>query len=339
MSDKTTIYTLKNNRIEIDFIARGGQVISIRVPDKDGNIADVVLGYDTIEETLKGDGYFGALCGRYANRMAGGKFSINGESIQLDCNDGENHLHGGNKGFNVKKWNVYPIFLDEFMQSYKLTLVSEDGDQNYPGELKVSVIYGLTTDNQFVIRYEAETTKDTVINLTSHAYFNLKGAGFGLVKDQTLQLNASKYTPLGLDTIMVTGEIENVAGGAMDFTSTKPIGELLSQENDQVKLVEGVDHNFVIDNYDGSTKLVATLSDAESGRKMEVYTDQPGIQIYTGGHFDGTEKGKNGSVMQQFAGLAMETQNFPDAPNYDNFPDARLKPGELYQHECIYKFC
>jgi aldose 1-epimerase len=216
--------------------------------------------------------------------------------------------------------------------------VSEDGDQKYPGKLNVSVIYGLTDDNQFTIEYEATTTKPTIINLTSHAYFNLAGAGKALVENHQLQINASKYTPLSAQLGTASGEIADVAGTPFDFTTVKDIKSACDTDHEQVNLVEGIDHNFVLDNYDGSVKLAATLSDPESGRRLEVYTNQPGIQIYTGGHFDGSDTGKSGTPIVQRAGLAMETQIFPNSPNYDNFPNAILRPGEKYNHVCVYKF-
>ena len=332
-------YTLKNKNIEITFIERGGQITSIKVPDAKGNIDDVVVGYDTMDATIAGDGYFGALCGRYANRIVGGQFEIDGEKFQLDCNNETNHLHGGNDGFNSRIWAVTPITIDKFVQAYKLSLTSEDGDQKYPGKLEVSVIYGVTEDNQFVIEYEAETSKPTVINLTSHAYYNLCGAGKASAENHKLQLNASKYTPISAELGTTSGEIVDVKGTPFDFTTATTVKTACDTDHEQINMIKGIDHNFVIDNFDGSTQLVGTLLDPVSGRKMEVYTDQPGIQIYTGAHFDGSEIGKNGAPIEACAGIAMETQIFPNSPNYAHFPNATLKPGEKYKHVCIYKFC
>jgi aldose 1-epimerase len=333
------VYTLKNKNIEIDFIERGGQIISVRVPDAKGNIADVVVGYDTIEEVLAGDAYFGAICGRYANRIVKGALEIDGEKFQLDCNNETNHLHGGFDGFNSRNWKVAPISLDQFVQSYQLSLTSEDGDQNYPGKLEVSVIYGLTEDNQLVIEYVAGTSKPTVINLTSHAYFNLNGTGNGSAANHELQLNASNYTPISEELGTASGEIVSVHNTPFDFTNPKSIKIACNTDHEQINMIGGIDHNFVIDDFDGSVKLVGTLSDPESGRKMEVYTNQPGIQIYTGAHFDGSEKGKNDVPIEKCAGIAMETQIFPNSPNHEHFPNAILRPGEKYTHVCIYKFC
>ena len=333
------VFTLKNsNNVEVTFIARGGQITSIKVPDAKGEIADVVIGYDSVEGALAGDAYFGAICGRYANRIVKGQFELNDETYQLDVNNGPNHLHGGIDGFNLRTWDVEKVDLPQFAQAYKLMLVSPDGDQNYPGELTTVVTYGLTNDNEFVIEYDAESNKDTIINLTSHAYFNLKGAGTGTVAEHKLLINADKFTPIDGEIGTVTGEIEPVKDTAMDFTSAKKIGEALSADCPQVKLVDGIDHNFVINDYNGDLKLAARLEDTESGRAMEVYTDQPGVQIYTGSHFDSSEIGKSGDPIEKWAGVALETQIFPDSPNKEHFPNAVLKVGERYKHTCVYKF-
>ncbi|GAF03460.1 aldose epimerase family protein [Saccharicrinis fermentans] len=339
MTKASDVFTLKNaNNIEVTFIGRGGQVIGIKVPDAKGQIADVVIGYENVDAALAGDGYFGALCGRYANRIVEGKFELDGTKYQLDINNEPNHLHGGNDGFNNRVWDVKPYADSKYAQAYKLSIVSPDGDQKYPGELTVSVIYGLTDDNEFVIDYTAETTKPTIINLTSHAYFNLKGAGTGTIENHVLELNADKYTPISAELGTVTGEIAEVKGTAMDFVDAKKIGEACKSDDPQVKLVDGIDHNFVINSYDGRLKLAARLTDSESGREMEVFTDQPGVQIYTGSHFDGTETGKLGTPIVKWAGVALETQIFPDSPNKDHFPNAVLRPGETYKHTCVYKF-
>jgi aldose 1-epimerase len=335
MSLASDVFTINNsNGVEVTFIAHGGQITSIKVPNAAGDIADVVIGYDTVDEALAGDGYFGALCGRYANRIVDGQFSLDGQNHQLDINNGPNHLHGGNDGFNSRVWDVESVGSN----AYKLSLLSPDDDQKYPGELKVEVIYRLTEENEFSIEYSAETTKATIINLTSHAYFNLKGAGTGTIENHELQITASRFTPISGELETVTGEITPVAGSALDFSNPIAIGKACLSDDEQVKLVDGIDHNFVIDNYDGFLQLAATLSDPDSGRKLNVYTDQPGIQIYTGSHFDGSETGKNGTPIIKWAGLAMETQIFPDSPNKAHFPNAVLKPGETYRHICVYQF-
>ncbi len=339
MTKASDLFILKNsNNVEVSFIGRGGQITGIKVPDAKGQIADVVVGYETVDAALAGDTYFGALCGRFANRIVNGQFELDGKAYQLEVNNGSNHLHGGSDGFNMRVWDVEPYTDNRFAQAYKLSLVSPDGDQKYPGELTVSVIYGLTEDNEFVIDYSAETTKPTIINLTSHAYFNLKGAGTGTIEKHELQLNASKFTPIDGEIGTVTGEIAEVKDTAMDFIDGKAIGEACNSDDAQVKLVDGIDHNFVIEGFDGSLKLAARLFDPESGREMEVYTDQPGVQVYTGSHFDSSETGKLGAPIEKWGGVALETQIFPDSPNKENFPNAVLKPGETYKHTCVYKF-
>jgi aldose 1-epimerase len=318
-------------------MALGGRLISIKAPSPTGEIADVVIGYDSVEESVKGDMYFAALCGRFANRISGGKFTIDGVEFQLDVNNGPNHLHGGFDGFNNRIWDVEKTEKPGAVAAYKLTLVSPDGDQKYPGELTVSVVYSLTADNQFCIEYEAETTKPTVINLTSHPYFNLSGSGD--VLNHEVQIMANRYTPINPQLGTCGGEIAEVAGTAMDFTTSKKMSEALNSNFDQVKLVDGIDHNFVINNGGDEVVLVAIVKDPVSGRCLEVYTDQPGIQMYTGNHFDGSTLGKGGKPIIKYAGIALETQIFPNSPNCENYPNAVLRPGEKYSHTCIYRFC
>lgn len=340
MANKATdCFKLKNkNGVEITFTAQAGRLISILVPSASGKIDDVVIGYDTVAEALAGDVYFGAICGRYANRVSKGQFTLDGQDYQLEVNNGPNHLHGGSDGFNTRTWNVEPIKKEGVASAYKLTLVSADGDQKYPGELSVSVVYSLSDDNQFKIEYEAETSKPTIINLTCHPYFNLDGAGNGNILEHKLQLNADNYTPISPKLETCDGKIEKVAGTPMDFTSPKKLGEAVRSTADQIRLVDGLDHNFVIDNGGEKVILAAKLSSEKSGRTIEVYTDQPGIQIYTGNHFDSTSKGKQGRLIEKYGGVAMETQIFPNSPNVEAFPNATLRPGEVYKHTCIYKF-
>lgn len=340
MTKATDCFVLKNdNGVEVAFLGLGGRLISIKVPSPKGDIADIVLGYDTIEESINGDIYFGALCGRYANRISKGQFEIDGVPYQLDTNDAPNHLHGGFGGFHCRVWEVEPIEKEGAVSAFKLSLISPDGDQKYPGELNVTVIYSLTNDNQFCIEYEAETSKATIINLTSHPYFNLNGAGSGDVLTHELQLMASRYTTIDPELGTCSGEIVPVTGTPMDFTVPTPIGKAVIAKTEQIALAGGgLDHNFVIDDGSKKVRLAARVHAPESGRIMEVYTDQPGIQIYTGNHFDQSQVGKSGIGMVKYAGLAMETQIFPNSPNIAHFPDAILKPGEKYSHCCIYKF-
>ena len=335
-SDK---FILKNgNGIEVSFIARGGQIISIMAPDKNGQFADVIIGYDTVEQALAGDAYLGAICGRYANRIHAGKLKIEGKEYQLDINNGPNHLHGGFDGFNSRVWDVVPVELKKYVSAYQLSLVSADGDQNYPGELSVQIIYGLTEQNEFCIEYSAKTSATTVVNLTSHPYFNLQGSGVGTVENHLLKVNATRFTPLSNVKGTVSGEIIPVHGTALDFTHGKLIGEACKSSDEQIQMVDGIDHNFVIDGYDETLKLAATLSEPDSGRVLEIFTDQPGVQFYTGSHFDGSVSGKNNLPILKWGGLAIETQKFPDSPNHSQFPSTVLRPGETYKHTCIYKF-
>jgi aldose 1-epimerase len=332
-------FSLKNNNnVEITFAAHGGRLLSVKVPSASGAVDDVFIGYDTVNEALEGDLFFGALCGRYANRVSKGQFELDGETIQLDVNNGPNHLHGGYEGFNQRVWSVQPIEKEGCTDAYKLSLVSPDGDQKYPGELTVNVIYSLNDQNEFRIEYEAETTKSTIINLTSHPYFNLKGAGKDDVLSHKLQLMASSYTPIDPELETCGGEMKVVAGTPMDFSSEKPSGEAVNSNFEQIKMVNGLDHNFVLDRSNNTVGLAARLTDSDSGRTLEVYTDQPGLQVYTGNHFDGSEKGKGGIPIQQYAGVALEAQIFPNSPNCENFPNAVLKPGEKYTQTCLYKF-
>ena len=335
-SDK---FTLKNsNGVEVSFIARGGQVISAKVPDKNGNFTDVVIGFDTVEETLAGDAYLGAICGRFANRIADGKLSIDGKSYQLDINNEPNHLHGGLDGFNSRTWEVENVDSSAYVKAYKLKLVSPDGDQKYPGELSVEVIYGLTEKNEFCIEYKAKTTATTVVNLTCHPYFNLKGSGKGTIEDHQLTMNSTDFTPLSKEIGTVSGEIVPVAGTPLDFSEGGLLGNSLSSDHEQIAMVDGIDHNFVINGYDETLKHALTLSEPTSGRVLKVFTDQPGVQLYSGSHWDGSTKGKNGLPITKWGGLAIETQKFPDSPNHPDFPSTFLKPGEEYTHKCVYAF-
>lgn len=331
-------FVLKNKHgIEITFTAHGGRITSIKWPSPDGEIVDVVVGFDTIEETLKGDLYFGALCGRYANRVHKGRFAIDGEFFQLDTNNGENHLHGGFEGFNTRIWDVEP-FTSGNLNAFRLSLTSPDGDQKYPGMLNVSVIYSLSETNEFRIEYEATTSKATIINLTSHSYFNLKGAGKSNILDHLLTVYADQYTPINAEIGTTDGTIDNVNDTPFDFTRPKPIAEAVNSMFGQIRLVDGLDHNFILRKDGSQITHAATLLDPGSGRQLDVYTDQPGLQVYTGNHFDGSMTGKNETRINQYAGVALETQIFPNSPKVAHFPNAILRPGETYQHTCVYKF-
>lgn len=313
-------YTLKNSHgVEVSIATYGGTVTSIKVPDRDGVFGDVVLGYDTIDEYMRNPRYLGALVGRHANRIGRGKFTLNGVEYQLAQNNGENHLHGGNKGFDKRVWEA-----TESESGLNLEYFSEDGEENYPGNLTVSVQYSLSDENELRIEYQAVCDRDTICNLTNHSYFNL--ACGGDILGHELMLKAHGFTPVGEDLIP-TGEIQSVDGTPMDFRTGRVIGH------------GGYDHNFVLDDWNnGSLRLVARLRDPASGRVLETLTTEPGIQFYSGNFLDGSLKGKGGVAYEQYAGLCLETQHFPDSPNHPNFPTTVLRANEEYRQTTIYKF-
>jgi aldose 1-epimerase len=309
----------------------GAIVTSMFVPDRNGNLDDVVLGFDSLQGYLEGHPYFGCIVGRCANRIAGARFELDGKTYQLAKNIGENHLHGGNTGFDKKVWDASEI-AQGADAGVELTYISPDGEEGYPGELKVTVTYMLTTSRELKILYKAETTRPTPINLTHHGYFNLKGAGNGDMLDHVLMINADRYNVVS-DQLLPTGELRPVAGTAMDFRQPKPIGR------DMAKVEGGYDHNFALNvKNDGSMIKAAVLSESSTGRWMEVYTDQPGIQFYGGNFLDGTNIGKGGKPYYKHYALCLETQHFPDSPNHPEFPNAILRPGETFSSETIYKF-
>jgi aldose 1-epimerase len=316
------LFTLKNsNGVEVSITNFGGAITSILAPDRNGDFADVVLGYDTLDEYVKNPRYFGALIGRYANRIAGGKFSLNGIEYQLAQNNGANHLHGGTKGFDKRVWTA-----TETADHLHLEYFSKDGEENYPGNLSVAGDYSLNDENELEIDYHATTDKDTIVNLTNHSYFNLGGQGHGTILDHELMLHAGSFTPISEDLIP-TGEIRSVDGSRMDFRTQRAITE------------GGYDHNFVLDDWKQEVnRSVARLRHPNSGRVMEVFTTQPGIQFYSGNFLDGSLKGKGGVRYQQYQALCLETQHYPDSPNQPNFPSTVLRVGETYHETTSYKF-
>ena len=318
--EEVYLFTLKNsNGVEVSITNFGGAITSIMAPDRNGQFADVALGYDTLEEYVKNPRYLGALIGRYANRIAGGKFSLNRVEYQLAQNNGANHLHGGTKGFDKRVWTA-----TETPDGLHLEYFSKDGEENYPGNLSVAVDYSLNDENDLGIDYSATTDKDTIVNLTNHAYFNLKGQG--TILDHELMLRAGSFTPISEDLIP-TSEIRSVDGSRMDFRTQHVIAE------------GGYDHNFVLDDWhSGVMRSVARLREPVSGRVMDVYTTQPGIQFYSGNFFDGSLKGKGGVRYEQYGGLCLETQHYPDSPNQPNFPSTVLRVGEAYHETTSYKF-
>lgn len=323
-------FTLTNGRITARIMTYGAIVTDLIVPDRDGKPGDVVLGFPTLDGYLKGHPFFGAIAGRYANRIAKGKFTLDGKDYTLARNNGPNTLHGGNKGFDKYVWKV------EKSSDTSLTLshVSPDGDEGYPGKLSVTVTYTVTKDDALRIDYKATTDKPTVVNLTNHSYFNLAGQGSGTIDDQEMQIEADSYTPVD-ETLIPTGKIAPVRGTPLDFTKPTRLGARYAELKGEPI---GYDHNFVLRGHGELTALAARAYDPKSGRVMEVYTTQPGVQLYTGNFLDGKLTGKDGAVYKQHTGFCLETQHFPDSPNQPDFPSTVLRPGETFASTTIYKF-
>jgi len=336
---EVTLYTLTNESgMTVSITNYGGIVTSIIVPDKDGKPGDVVCGYDKVEDYIAGSPYFGCITGRYANRIAKGKFTIDGKEYTLATNNGPNHLHGGEKGFDKKVWKATPKTTEKAV-SLKLTYTSKDGEEGYPGNLKCTVNYSLgKTNNALRISYNATTDKATPVNLTNHSYFNLAGHGTGTHLDHKIMINADRYTPTD-ETAIPLGELAPVKGTPFDFTKLHKIGERIEAENEQIKFGKGYDHNWVINQEKpGEMTLAARVIEPTSGRVLEVRTTEPGIQFYTGNFLDGSNVGKGGKKYEHRYAFCLETQHHPDSPNQKNFPSTILKPGDTYKHVCIYKF-
>lgn len=336
-STEVLMFTLTNsNGVVAEITNYGGIIVSLLVPDRNGKLDDVVLGYDKLEGYLKPGPYFGAIIGRHANRIEDSKFEINGVEYNVYKNDGENHLHGGLKGFDKVVWDT-EIIQHGQKECLQLTYRSKDGEENYPGNLDVKVTYTLTDDNALEIDYYAVTDKDTVVNLTNHAYFNLAGHNAGDISKQTLIINADKFTVINKNCIP-TGEIREVKGTPMDFTVETPIGQGLSSRYEQIICGGGYDHNWILNVSGESPEKAGEAFDAISGRLMEVYTTKPGMQLYSGNFLDGTEIGKGGAVYNKRNAFCLETQYYPNALKYKHFPSPILKVGEQYKHTTIYKF-
>lgn len=333
--EATTLYTLTNaNGVVVKVTNFGGVITSINVPDKNGKMGDVVLGFDNVDGYLKNKSFFGAVIGRYGNRIGKGQFELDGKKYQLTLNDGVNHLHGGTVGFDKILWDAKPFKTDTTV-GVTLTHLSPDGDQGYPGNLNVTVVYELNNSNEFVMKYKATTDKATPINMTQHPYFNM--AGGGTILDQELQINASRYTPID-NTLIPTGEIAPVKGTPFDFTKAHKIGDMIAQENVQLKNGGGYDHNWALDKKsDSEWGLDATFTDPKSGRVLEVWSDEPGIQFYSGNFLDGKVDGKGVNFVYRGA-ICLEPQHFPDSPNKANFPSTILKPGAEYNSKLSFKF-
>ena len=330
------LYTIGNGKIKAAITNFGGRLVSLLVPDSSGKLTDVVLGYNSLkdyQQYTKNGAYFGALIGRYGNRIAKGKFTLDGKSYQLAINNPPNALHGGPKGFSTVVWDV----VKTTPTSVELHYLSKDGEESYPGNLDVHVTYALTDDNGLSITYKAKTDKTTILNLTNHSYFNLNGEGSGTVNNHSLQLNASKFTPVDA-TLIPTGKLEPVAGTPFDFTKPEKIGARIDVKDQQLEFGKGYDHNFVLDAKDKSQHLAAVVVGDKSGIKMEAYTDQPGIQFYGGNFLEGGDKDKTGKAYEHRTALCLETQHFPDSPNHPQFPTTVLKPGETFSSVTSYRF-
>lgn len=331
------IFTLTNTRgAEARIMTYGAAVVSLKIPDKKGKLGDVVLGYDSVADYEKHTSYFGALIGRYGNRIAKGRFSLNGIEYSLAVNNGENHLHGGIKGFDKVVWGARSS-ADAIGANLELTYLSRDGEEGYPGNLSVKVIYTLTEKNELKVVYSATTDKATVINLTHHSYFNLAGAGSGDILNHQLTLYANRFTPTDSGSIP-TGELRSVKGTPFDFTKPIAIGAHIDQTDEQLKFGSGYDHNFVLNKTGKVLTLAATVYESTSGRVMEVFTTEPGLQFYTGNFLDGTIKGKDGRDYPRRSAFCLEAQHFPDSPNKPKFPTTVLRPGQRYAQTTIYKF-
>ena len=318
------IYTLKDGQTEARIMGYGAILVSLKTPDRNGQIADIVLGYDSLEGYTGGNkAFFGAIAGRYANRIAHGTFTLDGKTYSLPKNDGENSLHGGTRGFDKVLWQSKQI-----ADGVELTHVSKDGDQGYPGTLTAVVRYTLN-GNTLHIDYSATSDADTVLNITNHSYFNLAGQGKGDILGHQLKLNASKYTPVD-KTLIPTGELAPVASTPFDFRKPTAIGERINADNEQLKFGKGYDHNWVLDRTGEALAEAAEVYDSSSGRVLQVWTTQPGVQFYTGNFLDGTITGKNGNVYGLRSGLCLETQHFPDSPNHPSFPSTVLQKGKRF---------
>src|ERR1043165_8249478 len=331
------LYTLRNTHgVEATITNYGGIVVSLKVPDRNGKFDDVVLGFNDLDSYLKPGPYFGALIGRYGNRIAKGRFTLNGVEYKLAVNNGENHLHGGIKGFDKVVWTGAEM-KTRLGPALALTYVSKDGEEGYPGNLTTRVVYTLTNNNELKIEYSATTDKDTVTNLTHHSYFNLAGEGNGDILNHLVTINADRFLPTDAGSIP-TGELRKVAGTPFDFLTAHRIGERINQDDEQLKLGNGYDHTWIINGRPGTLRLAATAYETTSGRTMQVWTTEPGVQFYTGNFLDGTLTGKSGKIYQRRFGFCFETQHYPDSPNHPAFPTTTLKKGATYTSTTIYRF-
>ncbi len=325
------IYTLTNaNGMKVRLTNYGAITVGVEAPDRDGKLTDVTLGYDTLEGWLGSTSYFGATVGRYGNRIAKGKFTLDGKTYTLATNNGENHLHGGVKGFDKVLWEAEPLKTDNAV-GVTFTYLSKDGEEGYPGNLNVTAVYSLTNDNEFKAEFSARTDKPTVVNVVHHSYWNLAGPAAGDILGHMLMLNADKYTPVD-EGLIPTGELKPVKGTPMDFTRPTAIGARIA------RVKGGYDHNFVLRRQEGKWALAVRVVEPKSGRVMEIYSNQPGVQFYSGNFLDGTVKGKGGVAYKKHYGFCLETQHYPNSPNQKNFPSVVLRPGQIYKHTMVHKF-
>lgn len=339
------VYQFTNsNGVELRVINYGGIIVSLKTPNVAGEFDDIVLGFDSLEAYLsdeyrQANPYFGAIIGRYGNRIAGGQFSLEGESYSLATNDGSNHLHGGDQGFDKVLWQAEP-FENDAGTGLVLRYTSEDGEEGYPGKLETEVTYTLTDNDELMVDYRAVTDKATPVNLTQHSYFNLKGEGSDSILDHQLMINASAFTPVN-ESLIPTGEIRSVEGTPFDFTQATAIGERIEQDNEQLDFGGGYDHNFVLNRDEAAQDelvLAAKVWEPQSGRMLEVSTTEPGIQFYSGNFLDGSLTGKQGQAYEHRSGFALETQHYPDSPNQEAFPSTILEPDETYRSRTVYRF-
>jgi len=339
MADGTAVdlYTLKNkNGIQADITPYGATVVRLLTPDKNGKLGDVALGFDTLDGYLQDEPYFGAVVGRYGNRIAKGRFKIGAQEYKLAVNNGENSLHGGIKGFDKHVWQAKDVSAGD-KAALELSMVSPDGDEGYPGKLEVKVTYTLTDNGELYLDYRATPDKDTVVNLTNHTYFNLAGQGEGDILGHEIQLFAEKFTPVDKGLIP-TGELRPVEGTPFDFRKAMLIGARINADDEQIRLGGGYDHNYVVDGQPGVMRRAARVHDPKTGRVLEVMTVEPGVQFYTGNFLDGKLTGKGGKVYPKRSGLCLETQHFPDSPNQPKFPTTLVKAGAVYQTSTIWRF-
>jgi aldose 1-epimerase len=333
-NEAVTLYTLKNSKgMEVQIMNYGAIITKIMVPDKNKVIEDVVLGFDSVADYIKDSPYFGAVVGRYGNRIAAGKFSLDGKNYSLAAQNNGQHLHGGLKGFDKKVWKM----LSQKPGSLTLSYLSKDGEEGFPGNLEVQVTYTLTEDNAIAMDYTAKTDQATVLNICNHSYFNLTGNVKRDVLDHTIQLNAPFFIPV--DKVLIpTGEVKSVKGGPFDFTSPKKIGLEINAADEQIAFGGGYDHCYAFDKAPGAYAKIAHVEEPVSGRVMEVFTTEPGVQFYTGNNLDGHLIGKYGAKYNKRTGFCLETQHYPDSPNKPNFPSTVLRPGETYTSKTVYQF-